>query len=123
MRFYIVIFFLISFLTRATAQENNIVLGVVVDEQSKQPLSDVLVTIEGSQISSQTNNEGVFTLNVSLKGDYILAISATDFVSKRIPLTIGGKDIDLKIIYLERDITLEQTDNLITLTDSELLDD
>ncbi len=83
----------------------------------------MLVAIEARQISALTNLEGRFEINISMKGEYILNLTASDYITKRIPIRLDGQSLDLDILYLERDISVEQSDNLITLTESELLDD
>ncbi len=105
------------------AQENGIISGRVLSELSEEPLVNVSITIEGDQFSTKTTVDGMFELTVLLTGEYILNISLTDYITKRIPINLENEPLDLGIIYLERDITFEKTDNLITLTDSELLDD
>lgn len=99
------------------------VSGTVMDNRTKEPISDVTVSIESDRVSDVTDGNGRFELTIFSKGDYILNITASDFILKRIPLTLEDKAIDLGVLYLEKDISIEQTDNLITLTDSELLDD
>jgi len=105
------------------AQQNNSVSGIVVNQENKKPIAKVDITLEGTGISMVTGINGSFKLVSEKQGDFILTISVPDFVVKRIPISLENRPLDLGIIYLERDITLEQTDNLITLTDSELLDD
>lgn len=105
------------------AQEKFSVSGTVLDRRTKEPISGVLVAIEANSGSSTTDVHGKFEVAISSKGDYILNFSASDFVTKRIPVVIENQNLDLGILYLERDISVEQTDNLISLTESELLDD
>ncbi|PCJ95392.1 MAG: TonB-dependent receptor [Flavobacteriaceae bacterium] len=80
------------------------------------------MSIEGTQLSTGINLEGKFTIKTSLTGDYILFIISKEYVSKRIPIVLEGKTLNLGIIYLEKDITHEKGDNLITLTDADLSD-
>ncbi|MGB6150828.1 MAG: carboxypeptidase-like regulatory domain-containing protein [Pricia sp.] len=105
------------------AQENKTVSGTVLDMRTKAPISEVMVAIEANQISSTTDNEGRFEVTMHSEGNYILSFTVSDFVTKRIPIVIEGQNLDLGILYLEKDISVEQTDNLISLTESELLDD
>ena len=119
--FYILLFLFCS--ASLEAQKGHFVSGIVSDYRSKEPLSGVSVVIEGSQNVSETTNDGTFRFRLTAKSEYILNISLKDFMVKRIPLTIENGDLNLGTIYLEKDISVEQTDNLITLTDSELLDD
>ncbi|VAW17936.1 Thiamin-regulated outer membrane receptor Omr1 [hydrothermal vent metagenome] len=106
-----------------TAQNMTVVSGTVLSHQGKTPLANVIVFVEKSQISSQTNDDGVFNISVPSDGDCILNVSLADYVVKRIPISLEKSPLNLGTIYLERDIVAEQAENLITLTDSEILDD
>lgn len=123
MRYFFVSFLSIFLVQLLEAQENVTITGILLNDRSKEPLGNVLVSIEGTQISYLTGLDGAFSMSGLLTGDYIIALSLNDFVTKRIPVSFENTSLDLGSIYLERDITIEQTDNLITLTDSELLDD
>lgn len=123
MRFFIISFFLILVPQLFVAQEISKISGIVLNRQSQEPVANVSVTMEGNPFSSQTKDDGTFEFTVSLIGEYILNISLTDYITKRIPIHLENEPLDLGIMYMERDITMEKTDNLITLTDSELLDD
>ncbi|WP_373519719.1 carboxypeptidase-like regulatory domain-containing protein [Pricia sp.] len=123
MRFLTVFVLILVFPSALLAQENNTIFGTVIDTRTKKPISGVVVTIESTQISNTTDSDGRFEVAMPPNSDYILNLTASDFVTKRIPIIIDGQNIDLGILYLERDIATEQTDNLISLTESELLDD
>ncbi|MGB5553851.1 MAG: TonB-dependent receptor [Flavobacteriaceae bacterium] len=97
--------------------------GTVFDNRSKKPLVGVLITLEETQLNAVTDAKGAFTIAVPHFGEYILTLSSTDFIGKRIPITIENQSLQIGPIYLDRDLAVEQDDNLITLTDSELLDD
>ena len=120
--------FLISFLVlfgylSCSAQELSIILGKVLDSRSKEPLSNCTIYIEGTQVSTKIGSELEFRPPISLLGAYILNVSSPNFITKRIPIILENEVLDLGIIYLEKDITIEKADNLITLTDSNLSDD
>lgn len=119
--FYIPFFFIFSF--HLNAQGSHTISGVVFDHRTKQSISNASIKIEGAQIKASTDPNGKFELVLSLTGEYILNISSPDLVTKRIPVLLENRDLDLGIIYLEKDITLEKVENLITLTDSDLSDD
>ena len=123
MRFFLTFLLLAFGCYELKAQETFLIKGEVINDLSKGPLADAIVAIEGTNVSSNTSALGVFELNLRLQGDFILNISLADFNTKRIPISMEDRDLDLGSIYLERDISVEQTDNLITLTDSELFDD
>ncbi|MFS4468834.1 TonB-dependent receptor [Maribacter sp. 2210JD10-5] len=115
--------FLVLQIAYVCAQAPVTITGIILEEGSQLPLANVIVGIEGEQISNQTDVLGNFILNISLKGDYILNITYPNYTVKRIPLNIEKGPLDLGTIYLTRDISFEKNDNLITLTDAELLDD
>ncbi len=117
------LFYLFPFLTALFGQETYTITGSVLDDRFKTPVSGASVYIEEMGLKSNTDELGRFKLEISLKEDVILNIFAVDFVMQRIPISPVDNELDLGSIYLESDITTEQTDNLITLTDSELLDD
>ena len=123
MRFLAFLTLLFASLQTISAQENAIVSGTILDTRTKAPISGVVVGIETNQISSISDNEGRFEILIPSQGDYILTLTASDFVAKRIPIHFEGQILDLNSIYLEKDIAVEQSDNLISLTESELLDD
>ncbi len=105
------------------SQNGGAISGIVLNRHSGKPLSLVTIEIEGYQIYQQTGLDGSFDLEIALKGDYILSIRHADYITKRIPIQLKGNQINMGIVYLEIDITKEQSDNLISITDSELLDD
>ncbi|WP_422083121.1 TonB-dependent receptor [Ulvibacterium sp.] len=115
--------YMFPILTPLFGQETYTATGRVLDSRFKTPIIGALVHIEGTALKSKTDELGRFKLEISLKEDVILNISQGDFVTQRIPISPVDNQMDLGAIYLESDITTEQTDNLITLTDSELLDD
>ncbi|MGB3149707.1 MAG: carboxypeptidase-like regulatory domain-containing protein [Maribacter sp.] len=104
-------------------QEPTLVVGTILSGLDNIPLSGIAISIEGDQVESQTDSAGYFKLKTTLKGEFILALSYLDYTVKRIPIVIDAKSLDIGTIYLEKDITFERNDNLITLTDAELLDD
>ncbi|MFD0799072.1 carboxypeptidase-like regulatory domain-containing protein [Maribacter chungangensis] len=105
------------------AQTETVISGTVFTAIDKSVVNGAKVSLEGEQIVGQTNTAGLFHLEVSLNGAYILRIEYLDYVSKRIPIYLDGTAITLGNIYLDSDLTLDKQDNLITLTDAELLDD
>ena len=119
MRLFLALFFM-AFL--ANAQEIAI-NGHIVGEPNTWGFGQASISIEGTSISTKTDSEGKFALSTDLIGQYILNISATDYITKRLSVLLEGNAIDLGTIQLEKDFTSEQTDNLITLTDSDLSDD
>ena len=104
-------------------QETTIVSGYILGRHLNSPVANAVVTIEGTQIQTSSTSEGLFELNLDQLGEFILSISATDYLSKRIPIVAENQRIDIGNILLERDIAFDKTDNLITLTDSDFSDE
>ena len=104
-------------------QQSTPVTGKLMQKGSNAPISNATITLESTFQEFTTNPEGKFELNISQTGEQMLQISALDFISKRFSVYLEGNPIDLGVIYLERDIAHEQTDNLISLTDGDLSDD
>ncbi len=106
-----------------SGQSTTTISGKVFKALDNSVLVGGKVSLEGEQNLWETDTSGNFILKISFKGEYILRIESQDYVTKRIPISLEGINIVLGIIYLETDLTLEKQDNLITLTDAELLDD
>tara|TARA_R110002049_G_scaffold28018_1_gene96211 strand:+ start:278331 stop:281069 length:2739 start_codon:yes stop_codon:yes gene_type:complete len=123
MRLLVLCIFLILPFYFLSAQENYVISGYVVDNRTKDPIDNSTISIEGSSFSVKSNDSGAFTLKVDLSGVVILNITGIEYELKRIPVELEGFAVDIGTIFLEKDLTIEQTDNLITLTDTELLDD
>ncbi|AZQ60027.1 TonB-dependent receptor [Maribacter sp. MJ134] len=120
-RFYL---FILLFLyhTLVMAQKDFSIVGIVLDVIEKSPMPNALVSIEGDNTTVRSNQTGAFSLTITEKGEFILNIALAGYTTKRIPIFLEGKNLDLGSIYLDKDITFEKKDNLITITDSELLD-
>ncbi|SMC43089.1 TonB-dependent receptor [Cellulophaga tyrosinoxydans] len=120
---FLLFFFLFLGSNISFAQDIRSITGEIRDTSSKMPIAKVTLEIEGTTYICFTNANGEFLLQTPLIADYILNISFTDYRIKRIPISISGQDISLGVIYLEKDFALELNDNLISLTDTELLED
>jgi hypothetical protein len=105
------------------AQIDIAIAGTVFKSLDKAVVLGAKVSLEGEQIFGETNVSGNFSLSVSLQGEYILRVEFKEYVTKRIPIFLDDTNVAIGNIYLETDLTLEKQDNLITLTDAELLDD
>ena len=66
--FFIGIFLLTVLLVKA----QTVVSGVVTDRQTRQPLSHVSITVEGSGVHTVTNDDGRFLLKVQEPPHYVL---------------------------------------------------
>ena len=105
------------------AQQTTII-GVVKDELSSQPMSGVLVQIEGTSLSLLTDSSGSFTFSTDIPlGDQILYLSKIDYLDLRFPVAVvDGEILELSDLLMQIDNSSEDLFT-ITLSDDELNDD
>src|SRR5690606_16537872 len=71
--------------------QQTIVKGSVKDATSFKPLVDVLVKIEGTDLSTKTDVLGEFDFSSNLPlGEQVLNISKEGYVATRYPITINA---------------------------------
>lgn len=104
-------------------QQSTKVSGLIKDGSTKNPIPTAILQIEGDWREFQTNADGSFLIELQSKGSRLLQISAPDYLVLRLEIVLDGKPLELGELFLEKNITTEKTDNLITLTDNELSDD
>ncbi|WP_276168945.1 carboxypeptidase-like regulatory domain-containing protein [Zobellia alginiliquefaciens] len=123
MRFPFVALFFLIWQCTVWAQTSHSIEGEILSLRSKLSIVNAKVSLEGLMISSNSNDKGRFALSVPDAGEYILSIEATGYIVKRLPVSVTKERLDLGTLLLDQDLQIEQSDNLISLSDSELLDD
>ena len=103
-----------------TVNAQNIVKGIVVDNNSKKPVSNVLVRVKNTIVTARTTINGVFKIADLANGKYIIEIIFNGFESQNFPIVLSKSTIDLGTILLFEDITEEQDLSIITITDDQL---
>ncbi|WP_299434202.1 TonB-dependent receptor [uncultured Maribacter sp.] len=122
MRYFVLSLWLFM-LQFVVAQEDYKITGKVTSiVNQKEPINAAL-SINGKPIESPISTLGNFNIFLNIKGSFILEVSAYNFITKKLELIGNREDIDLGAIYLEPDIVIEKTNNLIALTDADLEDD
>ena len=115
---------LICFSTISGFAQQTIVQGVVKDSQTLQPMSEVKVEIEGSILSTTTNQQGEFSFSADVPdGNQTLILTKTNYLNLYYPIVItSGELVNMGELFLELD---NENDELftITLSDDELNDD
>ncbi|WP_158974720.1 TonB-dependent receptor [Cellulophaga sp. L1A9] len=106
-----------------SSQGNSTVTAQVLDKHQKNALVGIRIIVEKTSTYSFTDKDGIFSIILPDSSDYILSFQSSDYIVKRVPISVGVQNIDLGILYLEKDIRTELTDNLITLTEAEIHDD
>jgi hypothetical protein len=96
------------------------VKGIVVDNNSKNRLKNVLIRVKNTNVTTNTTINGVFTIRDLANGNYILEFIFNGFESQNFPITLSENTVDLGTISLFEDITEEQDLSIITITDDQL---
>lgn len=122
MKKIVLVMFLLFVVVYTTAAQ-NIVKGIVKDNDSEDLLQGVKITILNTPNSTVTKADGSFSLNNIQNGSYLLEVRFTGYETQNFPIELSGKIIDLGTIFLFKDITEDQDLSLITITDDELNDD
>ncbi len=101
--------------------QQTIVKGQVVDGDSTEPLTDVVVSIKGTALTQTTANQGTFEFSSGLPlGEQSLVVKKNGYLPKEYTIIITeGKTVDISTLILNEDIG-EAEDFSITLTDEEL---
>jgi hypothetical protein len=119
---YGILFMLQSF--AVFAQQQATVTGQVVDSKTQKALQNVVVTLQNTTLMKLTDAEGKFVIDGVSSGNYLLEVKSNGFSTLIFPLEVTeGQILDLAVIVLEEDITIEQQLSLITLTENDLGDD
>lgn len=118
--FYGVLFFFYSMQLLFGQQT---VTGKIWDNKLDKEVANAIITLEGTTLQTNSAADGTFELQTTLVGEFIIQISAIDYLTKRLPITLEKTNLDLGVLLLEKDLTLEKTENLIALTDSDLSND
>jgi hypothetical protein len=108
-----------------TYAQQTIIKGSVKEAVTFEPIPDVTITIEETNLTTKTNALGEFKFsnNVPL-GEQILKIFKDGYTVKRYPIIVNeGQTVDITDMTLEVDITSSADLFTITLSDDELNDD
>ncbi|NHM02292.1 carboxypeptidase-like regulatory domain-containing protein [Flavobacterium difficile] len=106
------------------AQNQSTVKGKVVDSKSQAPLGSAKVMIQSSGNFVTTNNLGEFLLNEVQEGSQVLQISVEGYNKQNFTIeVVAGQILDVGMLFLDEDITVEQQLSLVTITENDLGDD
>src|SRR5690554_3638219 len=106
------------------AQQTGTITGRVIDAKNQNSLHNVVVSVQNTNFTKLTNIDGVFLFEEVPAGEYLVQIRTNGFTTQLIPVELSeGQLLDLSLIVLEEDMTVEQQMSLITLTENDLGDD
>ncbi len=115
------IFLLGIFSTITAVAQETVVKGSVTEAISFEPIPSVTVTVEGTVLSVETDENGEFQFLEQVPlGEQVLHISKSGYISKRYPIVVNqGQTVNITDMTLTKDVS-EADLFTITLTDDEL---
>ncbi|MGW9684323.1 TonB-dependent receptor [Flagellimonas sp. 2504JD1-5] len=116
-------FVLICCATISYGQQHTLISGTINDRVTRNPIPRTVLRIGGTSKEFLTDDHGNFNISTVLEGEQTLIVQSSDYLLKRIPIFLNGGPVNLGDIFLEQDITIEKTDNLITLTENDISND
>ncbi len=121
----ITLIFLFGLFSMFSFSQKTVLKGSVKDAVSFQPILNVTITLENTELTmlSDVQGEFVFSANVPF-GEHVLKISKIGYITKRFPIIVNhGQTVDISDMTLERDVSQSQDLFTITLSDDELDND
>ncbi|QNL50458.1 TonB-dependent receptor [Olivibacter sp. SDN3] len=97
-----VIFFLLYYTVSAFAQEKITITGVVLDSTDRHPLSLVTVKVEGTDVATQTDNNGQFTIVASPDG--VLMFNNLGYAPQRVSIN-GRNQINVSLTVVNENLS------------------
>ena len=106
------------------AQNNTGFTGKVIDSKTQKPLQNVVASIQNTNATTLTDATGVFTFKGVATGSQLLQIKTVGYKDQLLSVdVVAGKILDLGVIVMDEDITIDQQTSLIAITDNDLGDD
>ncbi|MBZ0271962.1 TonB-dependent receptor [bacterium] len=74
------------------------VTGAVFDDETLIPLAGAEVSLEGTDFSQTTDDEGAFTFKDVPDGEYVVAVEALGFERRTAPVTVAGGEAKIEML-------------------------
>ena len=108
----------------AYGQTNTGFTGKIVDSKTQKPMQSVIVSIQNTNLTQLSDSNGKFSFNKVEPGNQLVLFKSNGYKDQLLKVEITeGQVLDLGIVTLEEDQTVEQQLSLITITESDLGDD
>ena len=114
---------LLLFSLSTFAQHRLEVLGSIIDANTREPVSGVIVILRGHNYTTTTNIEGKFQFGNVRPGDDVLSFTGAHIIDKDIPITISSTDFNLldPIGVIVNEVSEDL--NLVGVIDEDMLSD
>ena len=108
----------------AYGQTNTGFTGKIVDSKTQKPMQSVIVSIQNTNLTQLSDSNGKFSFSKVEPGNQLVLFKSNGYKDQLLQVEITeGQVLDLGIVTLEEDQTVEQQLSLITITESDLGDD
>ena len=108
----------------AYGQTNTGFTGKIVDSKTQKPMQSVIVSIQNTNLTQLSDSNGKFSFDKVEFGNQSIRIRTNGYKDQLLQVEVTeGQVLDLGIVSLEEDQTIEQQLSLITITESDLGDD
>ena len=118
-----IVLIVLFLLCHTSMYSQNVIRGIIIDNNSEKPLSEVLISIKNTIFTTKTDLNGAFHIKALSKGNYILEIKFNGFETQNLPLELSNNTLDLGVVLLFRDFTDQLDLSIITISDDELNND
>ena len=115
------VFMLLFLFSEMNAQ--NSIKGIVIDNDSKRPLKNVLIQLKNTGRTTTTKEDGAFLMTNLKNGSFILEVQLLGYETQRFPLELNSLPITLGKMRLFKDFKEALDLSIITITDDELYND
>ena len=102
----VIAFILLILLNNALRAQVKSIRGVVINEETKQPLSKASVYINNTSLGTVSDESGRFAL-VTNPGNYELVISSIGFETKKMIVKLGTDDLSINISLRDKSVELD----------------
>jgi hypothetical protein len=94
------------FLSLASAGQTGDIRGFVYEQETSEPAPYVSVFMKGTQMFSQTNLDGFFSISKIPPGNYTLMVTSVGFDTISLPITVAKGDFINKKFFLKKSVIL-----------------
>lgn len=114
---------LFCFLTTSIAfAQSYSVQGILLDETSSQPIDQATISLDASAVA-ESDATGRFLIENIASGTYRLSIQHPEYADFTMVIEINEDSVDLGMLILESNFSLNNLGNLISLSEAELGDE
>jgi hypothetical protein len=98
--------------------------GKIVDLKTQISIQNAVISVQNTNLTTLTNTDGKFLITGVSKGNQLIQIKSEGYKDQLLNIEItDGQLLDLGVIAIEEDITSEQQNSLIVISENELNDE